>query len=398
MIRFLFESFIFRRFLIATISLVIVVFAGSKLFDDMWESPCALALTDLSDVYAPPVEYDNIKEINLSFVPPDNICIEGNAKFRLLHSPKSFDFFDTAKILLPTLDGELRNRIFLQFQNSEFPDSVYIVVSKSSRNNAYWRQIFLSSVRIKHLNEIGNDTSNFRINPSKLCAQNLLENNDTLINQALNYFNFYKDTLTLGNCVVNSNTFKQICQMFNLPCRVVGLQGGDEDEDDAHYDVKLGYPSHEICEVYSSKYQKWYVIDPSFGFRFKGAYEQAFMNAVEISDKYFFLGEKDIVQDSIMFTKRNLVGRDYFKYYENVIFYNDFRPNYIFKKAIQHLYAKFSYSGYLYANITPTVKNAKSYIMLKSLLYLVILIIYINYVFFILTKRLMQTKKPPNNT
>ena len=121
------------------------------------------------------------------------------------------------------------------------------------------------------------------------------------------------------------------------------------------------------------------------------------MNAVEISDKFFFLGEKDIIQDSIMFTKRNLVERDYFKYYENVIFLNGFNPNFFLKKAIQHLYAKYSYQGYLYANITPSIKNAKNYMVIKSLMYLAIIILYSNFMLFIMLKRLLESKKPHNH-
>jgi hypothetical protein len=395
LIRFILESYIFRKLLIATITLFVVVFLSNKLFDKIWGSPSTLALTDLNDVYSPPQEYDNIKKVNMSFVPPDKICIEGNLKLRLVNSSGDFRYFDTAKISLPTETFELRNKIFIQFADSKYPDSIYIVVSKSDKKDIYWRQIFLSSVVVKTLNETGKDTSGFRVDKSKLCPEPLLENNDTLINQTLNYFNLNKDTLTLGDCGINSSTFKRICKKFNLPCRVVGLQGGDEDE--AGYLDQLGYPTHAICEVYASRFQKWYVIDPSFGFRFKLEGSQAFMNAVEISDKFFFLGEKDIIQDSIMFTKRNLVERDYFKYYENVIFLNGFNPNFFLKKAIQHLYAKYSYQGYLYANITPSIKNAKNYMVIKSLMYLAIIILYSNFMLFIMLKRLLESKKPHNH-
>ncbi len=395
MIRFILESYIFKKLFLATIAWIIAVYAGSWLFDSIWKSLSILALTDLSDVYTPPLQYNNIKKVNLSFIPPDMVCIEGNSMLKIAGSRKDYGYFDTAKITLPTETSELRNKIFIQFKDSKFQDSIYLVISKSAEKDVYWRQIFLSSVLIRKLNETGADTSNFRLDKSKFVSDGLLEDNDTLINQALNYFNSHKDSLELGNCVVNSWLFIRICAQYSLPCRIVGLKGGDKDE--AGYNDELGYPSHQICEVYSSKYQKWYVIDPTYGFRFKQADALGFMNAVEISDKYFFLREKEIEQDSILFTKRTLLGRDYFKYYENVFFQNNYQPNFLLKKIIHVFYAKFAYDGYMYANNTPTVKNGKNYFIFKSLFYLFLLIMHINFTIFIITKRLMQSKKPSNH-
>ena len=396
MIRFILESYIFKKLFIATITLVIVIYAGSRVFDSIWQSSSILALTDLSDIYTPPQKYDNINKVNLSFVPPDMVCIEGNSKLKVAGSQKDYTYFDTAKITLPTETSELRNKIFIQFQNSKFQDSIYLVISKSAEKDVYWRQIFLSSVTIRKLNETGADTSKFRIARSKFVNDQLLEDNDTLINQALNYFNSHKDSLELGNCVVNSWLFSQVCDKFALPCRVVGLKGGDKDE--AGFKDQLGYPSHQICEIYSSRFQKWYVIDPTYGLRFRQNDFAGYMNAVEISDKYFFMREKEIEQDSILFTKRTLLGRDYFKYYENVIFHNNYQPNLFVKKIIHVFYSKFVYNAYLYANITPTVKNAKNYIIFKSLFYLFLLILHTNFIIFIMTKRLMESKKPHNHT
>jgi hypothetical protein len=173
---------------------------------------------------------------------------------------------------------------------------------------------------------------------------------------------------------------------------LVNLQGGDVDEVGS-FD-NMGYPLHVVCEIYSSNHQKWYVIDPTFGFRFKYKSFKDYLNAVEISNIHTFRREDEVEQDSILLTKRTLVGKDYFKYYENVIFTKSEWKNKYLRKLVSVFYSKFSYYLYLFSNNFPLVKNGFYYVGIKTFMYFFILILYINAVLFLLLKRLFLVKKP----
>ena len=84
----------------------------------------------------------------------------------------------------------------------------------------------------------------------------------------------------------------------------------------------IGYPLHVVCEIYSSKNQKWYVIDPSFGSRFK---RRSYM-IISVQLKYVISkvseGIAKLNRTAFYLTKKSIVGKDYFKFYENVIFTN----------------------------------------------------------------------------
>jgi hypothetical protein len=369
-----------------------VVLICSRTFDKFWESSSSIALTDLNDVYSPPLEYDDVKKVNLKFLPPDKVCIEANLRFKVLNSPRGFDYYDTAAIVFPAEKFENVNRIFVQFENSRGLDSIYLVASKSELKDVYFKQVFLSSVIVKQLNSFSTSPNSFRIDNSKLVSRELLENNDTLINQVVNYFNHNMDTLKLAECGRNSFVLQNICSIYKLPCRMLYMQGGDAEV--AGYMDQIGYPTHVVCEVYSSRFQKWYVIDPTYGLRFREEGTKDFISAVEISNKFYFQREKELVQDSILATKRSTLGRDYFKYYENIYYDIGFKPNYFLEKFIQYFFAGFNYWAIVYANNTPMVKNAKNYLILKSVMYLLLSICLANYYLIILTKRLIQSKKP----
>jgi len=391
MIRFVLQSYVFKGVLIITLIFSTVIFVANRSFDNIWGSSVEVALVDMNDVYTPPKEYDNLKRINVSYIPEQKICIEGNRKIRLLNYSQ-FSFFDTVHIDFPTDKHECLNRIFFQFDGSNTIDSMLLVVTKSIEPGKYWKQIFLSSVIVSKLNQVGIDTNEFRLDYSKIVDGPLLKDNDTLISQALNYFNSNKDTMKLTECGVISMIFMSICEKFNLPCRTIYLQGGDVDV--GGYNNQVGYPSHMICEVYSSKYRKWYVIDPTYGFRFKSSKEGDYMNAAEISNSYFFNREKDIYQDSILFTKRTILGRDYFKYYENVAYETNYNPNYILAKILGHFYKKFNYGSFLCSNNTPFFQDATNYMIAKSVMYLMLIALYFNAILFVILRRLMQVKKP----
>ena len=118
------------------------------------------------------------------------------------------------------------------------------------------------------------------------------------------------------------------------------------------------------------------------------------MNAIEVSNKHTFHREDEIVQDSILLTKRTLVGKDYFKYYENVIFTKPEWKNKYLRKLVSVFYGNFNYYLYLFSNNFPGVKNGFYYIGLKTFMYFFMLILYINAVLFLLLRRLFLVKKP----
>jgi hypothetical protein len=351
----------------------------------------AFPVNNLYDVYSPPPEYDNLTRVNLKLTNTDILAIEGNKPFRLKDSNKPYSFYDSVKLAFPVTGIEQINKIFLKFEDSPGTDSLYIVISKSETKEMFWKQIFLSSVNVSHINKFSEDTISFRVNPEKLVSNDLLNNNDTLINQVISYFNAAKDTLKLAECGTNSTILRDISIRFKLPCRIVGLQGGDSYE--PGFNTQVGYPLHALCEIYSSRFKKWYVLDPTYGFRFKERNEPDFLNAVEISNKYFFMRENELYQDSVFFTKRTAVERDYFKYFENVYYTKSSKPNYVVFRLVKYFFAKFNQSIVQYSNNMQPLKNGLMYLASKSLIYFLVFLVYINIVLYLLVKRLYTLKK-----
>ncbi len=392
MIKFILESYSFRRILILTAVFVVLLFLSSRLFDSAWGSSSYIPIVNLEDVYSSPLEYDNINRIKLKFTGKNLVAIEGNKRFRLKGHNTGYEYYDTVSVEFPDSTYDKTNKIFFNFEDNMNMDSVYFVVSKSQEQMIYYNQVFYSSVKIKELNEFTEDPSEFRIDNSRLVNSELLKNNDTLIAGVLQDFNSNIDNLGIAECGTNCVIFKNICDRYGVPCRLVNLQGGDNDK--VGYSDNIGYPLHVVCEVFSSKHQKWYVIDPTYGFRFKLSAFNDYLNAVEISNKHTFRREDEIVQDSILLTKRSLVGKDYFKYYENVVFSRPEWKNRVLKKLVSIFYGNFNYYLYMFSNNFPIVKNGFYYVGIKTFMYFFMLIIYINGILLLMMRRLFLVKKP----
>ncbi|MEO8512658.1 MAG: hypothetical protein ABI543_03800 [Ignavibacteria bacterium] len=392
MIKFILESYSFRKILILTLVTISIIFISSKMFDTAWGSSTTIPIVNLQDVYSFPVQYDNFKRVNIKFTAKDRLGLEGNKRFRIKEHQSGFEYYDTLQIYSPDSTFSKINKIYFQFEDSPETDSIYVVVSHSQESKIYYNQIFYSSVIISTLNEFSEDPSQFRIDPAKLVSTALLNDNDTLINQVLTYFNANIDNLGIAECGRNCEIFLKICSDFNVPARMINLQGGNVNQ--VGFDDKIGYPLHVVCEIYSSRHQKWYVVDPTFGFRFRERSFNDYLNAVEISNKETFRRDDEIEQDSILLTKRSLVGKDYFKYYENVIFSKPEWKNRFLKKFTSIFYSKFNYYLYLFSNNFPIVKNGFYYVALKTFLYFLILILYINAILGLFLRRLFLVKKP----
>lgn len=388
MLRFIFHSYIFKRVILATAGFFIFIFILDKVFDFTWESECLAPVTNLNDVYKTPHQYDNSSKLNLKLEAPSKLYLEANKRFIIAESSKVFDYYARVDLIRPDKEYNYTNKIYLYFEYAYTPDSIYLVVSKSTIAGIFWNQIFYSSVRIENLNKFSSDTNEFRLNHSLLVSKEMLENNDSLINEAVHYFNINKDNLGLKECGTNSNIFKSICDKYSVPCRIIVLQGGDATE--AGYNTTVGYPLHVVCEVYSSRYSKWYVIDPSYGSVY--FYKDHPLNAVEISDKVFFSREKEITEDSVLTTNQSRVNVDYFRYYENIFFDSQFRPNFLLKTYLKIFYEKYNYWSILYSNKLINNKNAREYFLIKSSFYLLITVVYINVIIIILTRRLLKSK------
>lgn len=392
MIKFVLESYSFRRIVVITAAFILFLLLFSKVFDLLWKSNTTLPIITLGTIYSAPKEYDNFSRLNLKLISGSKVIIEGNKRLRLKDHEGSFEYFDTLQIEYPENTFEKTNRIFLQFEDSPYMDSVYLVTSRSEDNKIFYKQIFYSSAIIEGLNYTSSDPNEFRIDPAKLVATDLLLNNDTLINQVYDYFNNSIDTLGLAECGTNSIIFKRICDKFGLPCRIINLQGGDIDQ--VGYFENIGYPLHVVCEIYSSRFHKWYVIDPSFGFRFMHWQKNDYLNAVEISNIHTFRREDEIHQDSVLFTKRSLVGKDYFKYYENVVFTRNEWKNKILRRLASVFYSNFTYYLTVFSNNYPPVKNGFYYVGIKTFMYFFLFILYTNVSMLIIIKRLFEVKKP----
>lgn len=388
MIRFIFHSYIFKRVFFITVGFFVFIQILNTFFDLTWKSDCLIPVTNLNDVYKTPQEYDNFSKLNFKLLTPDKLNIEANKRFIIAAGGKTYDYFDTVNLIRPEKEQPQTNVIYINFENSQTPDSIYLVISKSAFPAINWNQIFYSSVKIEKLNKFSDDTAEFRLKPSTLVSKEMLENNDSLINEAALYFNINKDNLGLRECGTNCQIFKSICDIYSVPCRIVELQGGDATE--AGFNVSIGYPMHAVCEVYSSSYHKWYVIDPSYGSTH--LYKNIPLNAVEISNKVFFSMEKEIVEDSVLTTKRHPVNIDYFRYYENIYYESTFHPNLFARNYLKFFYAKYNYLTVVYSNNLPNTKNAREYFLIKSFFYLIITIVYINFIVIILTRRLIKFK------
>ncbi|MFI5211819.1 MAG: hypothetical protein ACHQIH_02975, partial [Ignavibacteria bacterium] len=338
---------------------IAIAYVSSRIFDIKWGSNSSLPMINLNNVYKRPVSYDNLSKVNLVLFKKDMILVESNKKFVLRGSKKSSDYFDTLQIYYPEETFDRVNKIFLRFDGSASEDSIHIVISKSTEKNKFYHQIFYSTVSIQQLNQLSSDVEGFRLKPWELVSNELLINNDSLINNVFTYFNENINYLGLAECGTNCEIFKKLCQNFSVPCRLIGLQGGDEEE--TGFFNKVGYPMHVVCEIYSSKLQKWYVVDPSFGFRFSNKNDSNYLNAVELSNDYTFMVDDDIRQDSILLTKRSTVGRDYFKYYENVMFSYGNKDR-IIDRIINFFYQRYNNHIYHYSSNYPLMKNGLYYL------------------------------------
>jgi hypothetical protein len=391
LIRFIVNSFIFKKAILITSIFVIIFIGASITFDYLWRPESFVILKNLNLVYMPPPAYDNITKINLKLEDFNKVTIEGNKKFKLCGSNKQSDYYDTIFLKFPELQSECLNKYFLKFDSSQFNDSLYIVVSKSTKENIYWKQIFLSSVFIEKLNSFSNN-SDFKIENKQLLEQSILENNDSLIQLVYKYFNENANSLGLGNCGRNSDVFKSICEKYNVPCRMLSLQGGDALY--AGLDKTLGYPYHAICEVYSSKIKKWFVVDPSYGVTYSD--ERELQNAIEISKALFFNKINGISQDSVLVTKSSILDRDYFKYYENIYYESNYHPNKVTRKILRLLYKKFEPGLYQYSSNISNIKDGYYYVGLKTILFLMILVLHFNIIMYLVIKRLIMAKRKPN--
>jgi hypothetical protein len=349
-------------------------------------------ISDLSDLYKPPVGFDDVSKIKLKLIEQDKIFIEGNRKFRMKDSGKPFGFYDTVYIKFPGESQEFLNKYFFLFENFQSFDSVYIVVAKSEENNKYWKQVFFSSVHIEELNDF-NYSEDFRIENKYLVNANILENNDSLIQLAYKYYNENLKEIGINDCGTNCDNFMKICNLYSIPVRIVTLQGGDDRVDGYQYD--LGYPLHRVCEIYSSKLKKWFVLDPTYGFIY--TYKNEPLNAIEISNRVFFNREILLSQDSVLITKRSVVNRDYFKYYENVFFFSNYKSHKFTDIPIQNLYGKFMPFYNHYSNKIYLSNNAYIYLGLKTVLYIFILFIYVNVILYQFYRRLLFVKMSHKN-
>jgi hypothetical protein len=387
--RSLIKTKLFRQILFIIIAFIGIIWIINISFDILWDDTSSIPLINLDNVYSPPMGYDKSEKINIKLVEQSKISIEGNKKFKFLNSTKLYDYYDTVEFNYPFNETELTNKFYFNFENSANTDSIFLVVSKSDRKDFYWKQIFFSSVSVMNLNSFSDNPDKFRLDPNKLIRNDILNDNDFLILEVYKYFNSHLDSIGFAECGTNCTNFKAVCDKFNLPCRLVNLQGGDANK--TGFDNQLGYPLHVICEIYSTKYNKWFVVDPTYGFIYTK--DKTPLNTVEISNKIFFKREKDIVQDSVLFTKRDLVGRDYFKYYENLFFSTNYQPNIVIAKFERMFFGKFNPILYQYSNSLNVLKNGYYYVGVKSIVYLMIMIISVNIVVFLISKRLYYIKQ-----
>ena len=390
--RFIYESYSFKRIIILTVIFIVLIFVSSKLFDDFWGSTTSIPLVNLNEVYGPPRQYNNVTKINIKLINSNKVTIEGNKKFRIENGTKTFSYYDTVSIEKPDTSFSATSKLYMLFEDPPALDSVFLVVSKSQTPDQYYVQVFYSSVIVNDLNNFSGSTAEFRIDPEKLVKKDILMNNDTLINGVFKYFNDNVNNLGLAECGTNSSIFKKICDDFQVPCRLIWLQGGNIDE--TGYDNSIGYPLHVMCEIYSSNQHKWYVVDPLYGFRFKNKDSSFFLSAAEISNYHSFNNVDELIPDTVLLMNNSIIGKDYFKYYENLMFDKNWVKNAVLKKINKYFYSEFNSQFYIFSNQTQPKKNGVYYIGLKTFMYFMILIFYINSVLLVMAKRLFSAKKP----
>lgn len=385
------RSHTIRKVIYVSILFAIIVYVSNILFDGSWNNKCMKPLTDTDIAYKIPDGYNNLPVVNLKLLNSGMLGIETNQKFEILGSGNEYSYIDSVQVTKPDSAFSFNNRIYMKFEHRDFNDSIYYVVSQSPNKGIFWNQIFYSSVKIHYLNNFSYNPDKFRINPERLVSRDLLRNNDTLVKQVINYFNNNAATLGLADCGTNSRILKSICEKFFLPCNIITLQGGDSYE--LGYDVKTGYPVHVVCEIYSSKFKKWYVMDPSYGTAFLE--NQVPLNAVEISNRVYFNRDTSITQDSVLVTRTSL-RKDYFNYYRNIYYKSYVIPNILVRQLIKYFYKNYNYLQLHYSEKIPYKRNGSQYIEEKSIMYILIAFLYAISVLFIITGRLYILKRKLN--
>jgi hypothetical protein len=357
----------FKRILYITFIFIAILLISNRVFDYFWR-------------------YESMNpKVNLKLLNKELLCIEGNQKFTIISRNKDYDFYDTVKIMKPTDEFDYINKIFIRFQHSNLIDSIFFVVSKTPEADIFWNQIFRSSVEINFLNKFSHKPDDFRTDYSKLVNHELLLDNDTLLKQAIFYFNENEKKLGLAECGTNSRIFKFICDKYLLPCKIITLQGGNAEEDG--YNDRIGYPLHVVCELYSSKYKKWFVLDPTYGSVFLDS--QIPLNAVEISNRVYFKREHDIARDSVLTTGRLELHNGYYRYYQNIYFKVN-KPGFMEIQFLNSFFSNYRYGILLHTNCMPEFKTAKIYGGVKSLMYLLILIVFFIAIFTVVSFRLLN--------
>jgi len=89
-----------------------------------------------------------------------------------------------------------------------------------------------------------------------------------------------------------------------------------------------------------------------------------------------------------------LVGKDYFKYYENVVFTRQEWKNKFLRKLASVFYSNFTYYLTVFSNNYPPIKNGFYYVGIKTFMYFFLFILYTNISMLIIIKRLFEVKKP----
>ncbi len=384
------QSKLFKKTVFTSGAFIVILIISNLVFDRSWKHKYMMPLTNLEEAYAVPLQYDNIPRVNLKILSSGFLGIEGNRTFTTLGSNEAYTYFDSVEIKRPDTAFSYYNKIYLKFKNSNNIDSIYYVVSHSLDSNIFWNQIFYSSVKVQHLNELSCNPESFRLDSTKLVNRDLLASNATLISQAINYFNTNEKSLGLAECETDSKIFKTVCTKYSVPCKIIFLQGGNSRESGFGNKV-IGYPQHVVCEIYSSRFKKWFVVDPFYGTVFFGK-DSVPLNAAEISNVIFF--EKDsIFQDSVLTTFRDILDKDYFNYYMNVFYVTGRIPNIIVRQFVKFFYNRYDYLKLHYSGEIPDNMNAISYIEKKTIMYLIIIIIYTLVVIAIIANRLYVIRK-----
>ena len=374
---------ILRNFFIATVIYGLLVQITNYVVDDAAGITKFLPPINLENIDKPPFGYDNIPRIRVKMTDTQRLRFEANKRFIFLVGNKNYTYSDSISVALPD-SGVKLNRIYFKFEGSNSTDSMHLIVTKSE--GGYYRQISYCSVEIYDVNNIlPVDSMLFRINPNNLVGKDLLENNDPLINKAFLDFNLEYRVKPAGDCGTLSKNFKNICAAGYVPCRLVGVHGGDHFE--PGFGNTVGFPIHLMCEIYSSKQKKWYVVDPLYGVRFRNPFSSEFMSAVEITNLYESKSQGGILLDSILASKVSPLPEDYYQFYDNIYYPTNYVANKIFKKIMDVFFGKYNYNFYHYAHST-TSFGGRSYLILKLAIYFILTIIYINFAYIFVVRKI----------